>query len=291
MATDSSQLSSVAKDKLKYSVDYFGIPDYYEDVPGTVRYDLRPLQRHCSYNVDGYDTDYTFNLGICNSPTDTQEPSTAVGQWFHGAHNGTFGSLNATPQLRGDKLILEYTGDDTCTEAPQHNQSALVSLICDHNAEGGPEFVAEWAHCAFMFEWRTPAACGTRLLADGQTADSGIENADQSDGVSRSSVAFVVLFVVGSIYILGGFLYNRVLNTSSRLRGFEQLPNYRFWRGIYMGGKWMVTGVANGAYYLADVVSGRRGTIRIDDAEYNFRNELFHSDDESQEILPIRQRT
>ncbi|KAJ2320962.1 Cation-independent mannose-6-phosphate receptor CI-MPR [Coemansia sp. RSA 2704] len=273
------------------------------DDSGMLLYDLRPLEHHGGgYIVDGYDTGYKFRLNICNVLPVAREQAAAA-QWSRGERNGTLGRLGARPQLRGDKLVLEYAGGDPCADLPHHNQSALISFVCDRNAndgQGRPVFVAEWAGCAFMFEWRTPAACSSTVRADEeQGRDTGkfdkdsdaSGDTDQPTGASRGAVAFVAVFVLGSIYILGGFLYNRVLNTSSRLRGLEQLPNYRFWRGIYLVGKRVVTAVANGIFYIGDAVSGRRGAIRIDAAEHNIRNELFHSDDEDQEILPIRQRS
>ncbi|KAJ2355001.1 Cation-independent mannose-6-phosphate receptor CI-MPR, partial [Coemansia sp. RSA 2618] len=137
-----------------------------ENDSGTVRYDLRALERQGGYDVDGYDTDYTFKLNVCASLSDPHEPSAAgAGRWFRGEHSGTLGSLGAKPQLRGEKLVLEYAGGDTCPGAPQLNQSALISFICDSRTDGRPEFVAEWAGCAFMFEWRTRAACGSTVLA------------------------------------------------------------------------------------------------------------------------------
>ncbi|KAJ2453484.1 Cation-independent mannose-6-phosphate receptor CI-MPR [Coemansia sp. RSA 2336] len=268
------------------------------DGAGVLLYDLRPLKlQNSSYAVDGFDSGYRFELNICDTlSTETN----AVGRWFRNDSSGTFGRLNgAGPQLRGDKLLLEYTNGDTCSNAPQLNQTAIVSFVCDHgvNGNGQPAFISDWAGCGFMFEWRTPLACSGAVAAgNGQDVetDMGDEAGDSSDdvpeeGTSRGAVIFVVVFVVGSIYMLGGFLYNRVLNTSSRLRGLEQLPNYRLWRGIFLAGKFVVVSVYSGVVHVVDTVSGRRGAIRIDDADYNMRNEIFHSDDEQDyEALRIR---
>ncbi|KAJ2718535.1 hypothetical protein GGI07_005707 [Coemansia sp. Benny D115] len=109
---------------------------------------------------------------------------------------------------------------------------------------------------------------------------------------SQSSVIFVFVFVVGSIYILGGFLYNRVWNSSSGLRGLEQLPNYRFWRSIFVFIQSAVAYVADGAVGLVYRILGRRrNAIRIDSAEHSFRNELFDSDEyDEEDALPIARR-
>ncbi|KAJ2880845.1 Cation-independent mannose-6-phosphate receptor CI-MPR [Coemansia aciculifera] len=138
-----------------------------------------------------------------------------------------------------------------------------------------PEFVAEWEQCAFIFEWRTPLAC---VRSDKSVGNES--NGEDDSGPSHGSVAFVVVFVVGSVYMLGGFLYNRVFNLSSGLRGIEQLPNYKFWRGAFLGFKRAILLVADGVDRLADVVRGRRGAIHIDAAEHNIRNEIFASNDD-----------
>ncbi|KAJ2849826.1 Cation-independent mannose-6-phosphate receptor CI-MPR [Coemansia brasiliensis] len=265
---------------------------------GALLYDLRPLKRqNDSYEVDGFDTGYRFRLNICGTlSTETD----AIGRWFRGDSSGILGKLGDTwPQLRGDKLLLEYTNGDACSNIPQLNQTTIISFVCDRtvNGNGRPVFISEWANCAFIFEWRTPLACSNTLAAgneqkietdiDDESNDSNDDSIEQ--GTSRGAVIFVVVFVVGSIYMLGGFLYNRVLNTSSRLRGLEQLPNYRLWRGIFLAGKYLITSIYNGAMYVIDMASGRRGAIRIDDADYNMRNEIFHSDDE-QDYEALRMR-
>ncbi|KAJ1742768.1 Cation-independent mannose-6-phosphate receptor CI-MPR [Coemansia sp. RSA 1086] len=265
---------------------------------GALLYDLRPLKlQNDNYSIDGFDSGYRFELNICNVlSTETN----AVGRWFRDGNSGIFGRLGDTgPQLRGDKLLLEYTNGDACSNVPQLNQTAIISFVCDHsvNGNGRPAFISDWASCAFMFEWRTPLACSDAVAAGNEQnmeTDVGDEADDSNgdipeEGTSRGAVIFVVVFVVGSIYMLGGFLYNRVLNTSSRLRGLEQLPNYRLWRGIFLAGKFLAMSVYNGVVYVIDTVSGRRGAIRIDDADYHMRNEIFHSDDEQDyEALRIR---
>ncbi|KAJ2683415.1 Cation-independent mannose-6-phosphate receptor CI-MPR, partial [Coemansia spiralis] len=193
-------------------------------------------------------------------------------------------------------LTLTYADGDACPQLPQRRQSAVISFVCDPEVAGTghPVFVAEWDQCAFMFEWRTPAACSSPILADGSSGLDG--DADESGGGARAeeashgAVAFVAIFVLGSVYILGGFLYNRVLNTSSRLRGIEQLPNYRLWSGLFRAIKRAGLATADGVSYIIDTISGRRGVIRIDEAEHNIRSELFDMDDDEQDMLPIAQR-
>ncbi|KAJ1948800.1 hypothetical protein EC988_005027 [Linderina pennispora] len=92
------------------------------------------------------------------------------------------------------------------------------------------------------------------------------------------------------IYMLGGFLYNRVFNSSRGLRGLEQLPNYAVWHAIY---------VFFSTCFLTvfDVVTCRRGAVRrrgdisLDSEEYNIRTQLFDSDSDSDDAQPLSRRS
>ncbi|KAJ2702858.1 Cation-independent mannose-6-phosphate receptor CI-MPR [Coemansia sp. IMI 209128] len=259
---------------------------------GKALYDLRPLARNNrEYSVNGLESGFTFTLRICDNSTEHRP----LAQWQSGRDSGSLGTAGGRPFLRRNKLLVEYTNGDACPGAANLNRSALVSFVCEAHVEGEhgqPELIAEWNQCVFMFEWRTPLACvsGKRIGVEGSGGAS--DNASDGNGASQGSVAFVVIFVVGSVYILGGFLYNRVFNLSSGLRGIEQLPNYRFWRGVYVLSKRGVLLLADGATRLVDVARGRRGAIHIDAAEHNIRNEIFAStaDESEGDALPFALR-
>ncbi|KAJ2800479.1 Cation-independent mannose-6-phosphate receptor CI-MPR [Coemansia helicoidea] len=272
----------------------------FTDSARQAQYDLRPLARPGGgYSVPGHDTGFNFTVNVCG-PLPGHSADRVGVRWSRGEHGGTLGVLNTTLHLRGDKLTLTYADGDACPQLPQLRQSAVVSFVCDQEmaGTGHPVFVAEWALCAFMFEWRTPAACPVPILADEaselggerEAGESGSGDGAREEEASHGAVAFVAVFVVGSVYILGGVLYNRVLNTSSHLRGIEQLPNYRLWRGIFVAAKRVGVAAADGVFYAVDAVSGRRGAIRIDEAEHNIRSELFDMDDDEQDMLPIVRR-
>ncbi|KAI8323989.1 mannose 6-phosphate receptor domain-containing protein [Martensiomyces pterosporus] len=250
-------------------------------------YDLRPLQRNdSSYEIDGYDTGYQFKLNVCGPLPELPDEDISA-QWQRSGHHGSLGKANGKPRLRGERLLLEYLNGDECPDNSRLKQSALISFVCDRGMSdnGRPEFVAEWGHCAFMFEWRTQHACPVGKLDEG-AGDGGDGDKDGGvfDGASRGAVIFVAIFVVGSLYILGGFLYNRVLNSSRGLRGLEQLPNYNLWHGIYLFFHRIFVSAA-------DAVTGRRGALSVDSAEHNIRNELFDSDDDGDgDALPFTRR-
>ncbi|KAJ1907079.1 Cation-independent mannose-6-phosphate receptor CI-MPR [Coemansia sp. IMI 209127] len=261
---------------------------------GQIEYDLRPLQlQGGSYVVNGFGSGYSFELNICRSlPGSSNE--TVAARWRAGEAKGTLGQTDDRLRLQGENVILEYSGGEVCANNSQKRQSAQVIFACDNGVTGlgSPEFLADWEQCAFVFLWRTPAACKVAIDNDNKAADNDIAADDDepkdnptgdndAQGTSRGAVVFVAVFVFGTIYMLGGFLYNRVLNMSSGLRGIEQLPNYIFWRAIYLFGKRIVVGVASGTMYVVDLARGRRrGLIRIDSAELNMRSEIFDSENE-----------
>ncbi|KAJ2467058.1 hypothetical protein EV174_006450, partial [Coemansia sp. RSA 2320] len=162
---------------------------------------------------------------------------------------------------------------DICRNATEHRQSDVPHITAQWQRGGAAGTLGRLDG--------SPRLQGNKLLIDQHADDSSNDSQDGDTGkgksASRGAVVFVVVFVVGSVYILGGFLYNRVFNLSSGLRGIEQLPNYRFWRGIYVFFRRAILLVADGVADLVDAARGRRGAIRIDAAEHSIRNEIFAS--------------
>ncbi|KAF2155926.1 mannose 6-phosphate receptor domain-containing protein [Myriangium duriaei CBS 260.36] len=76
-------------------------------------------------------------------------------------------------------------------------------------------FVYSPDSCTYVFEARTPAACG------------GIEVAQQQLG--PAGVFGVIALVAVAVYFGGGCFYQR---TVMHQRGWRQLPNYSLWAGI-----------------------------------------------------------
>jgi len=76
-------------------------------------------------------------------------------------------------------------------------------------------FVASPDSCTYIFEARTPAACG------------GVEIAQQS--VGPAGVFGVIALIAVLVYLVGGCFYQR---TVMHQRGWRQLPNYGLWAGI-----------------------------------------------------------
>lgn len=273
------------------------------DSLGKVLFDLRQLEhKDGGYKVDGFGSGYNFTINMCQglSAGDKEQQRPVAARWWkQGDETGSMGRISNKPQLRGGhKLLVEYTDGDVCPNNGKLRQSTLISFICTdqatthgNNGYGEPEFVTEWDHCAFIFEWKTPLAC-PRSNVNNNPEGKGDDEDNGDAEPSRGSIIFIAVFVFGSLYILGGFLYNRVSSPGRGLRGIEQLPNYRFWLSICQFIKRSVLVVVDGLSSLTRAVTGRRrGAIRIDEAEYNIRHEIFDSADEDEgDALPFVRR-
>jgi len=162
---------------------------------------------------------------------------------------------NSEPFFRGRKLILNYTDGSPCPSPSSGHDSedliprkiidddddddkgdkkgerkkptnsgvvrrknTVISLLCNSDplaAEMSISFVHSPDECTYMFEARTPAACG------------GVEVAQQQLG--PSGVFGVIALIAVLVYVVGGCVYQR---TVMHQRGWRQLPNYSLWAGI-----------------------------------------------------------
>ncbi|KAJ1674355.1 Cation-independent mannose-6-phosphate receptor CI-MPR, partial [Spiromyces aspiralis] len=204
------------------------------------------------YAVDGYDSGYKFKLNVCHSlVTSGLEYSvkSSGAAWSRGGDLGSLGKPSEKPFVRGNKLLLEYHGGSQCPDNSQAKQSTVISFICDASVPGNgkPVYVADAERCAFWFEWRTPVACPLssppksdgRGDSDGPSDNGGAKDGDKGekgnrsnngDGTSWLGVLFIMLFIVGAVYLMAGVFYNRMFHQS---RGLEQIPHYRLWSGMF----------------------------------------------------------
>lgn len=152
------------------------------------------------------------------------------------------------PVFRGRKLVLNYTGGSLCpststsrstpididlgtrdisshdeerpvTESASHERrkTAVISLLCESDplAKTAISFIAAVDDCVYIFEGRSPHACG------------GVHAEVQA--LSPGGVFGVIVLIAVMVYIVGGCVYQR---TVMHQRGWRQLPNYQMWAGI-----------------------------------------------------------
>ncbi len=97
-------------------------------------------------------------------------------------------------------------------------KTTVISLLCDSDplAKTAISFVAAVDDCTYIFEGRSPYACG------------GVHQAAQALG--PGGVFGVICLIAVLVYFVGGCVYQR---TVMHQRGWRQIPNYAMWAGIW----------------------------------------------------------
>ncbi|KAH7392793.1 mannose-6-phosphate receptor binding domain-containing protein [Pyrenochaeta sp. MPI-SDFR-AT-0127] len=173
-----------------------------------------------------------------------------------GGKQWAIGLENTEPIFRGRKLILNYTDGSLCPstsskssrslaneareiitdpdddededksrepskdkeETHSRRKTTVISLLCDSDAlaKTSISFVAAVDDCTYIFEGRSPFACG------------GVHQENQALG--PGGVFGVIAMIAVLVYFVGGCVYQR---TVMHQRGWRQLPNYSMWAGIW----------------------------------------------------------
>ncbi|KAJ1975761.1 Cation-independent mannose-6-phosphate receptor CI-MPR [Dimargaris verticillata] len=196
-------------------------PCTYLDEATKKYFDLSPLAKESGddWQPEAFDTGYKFAFNVCHklaSPNSRLKNAPQVGA--SAERDGqvwSLGEFNSNLVVRGDQLILKYTDGETCS-ANQYTRTSVMSFICDTQMKGlgTPRYIGDGNQCTYFFEWRTPAACST----------------SEPSGGSTFATLLVAGFILTSIYLFCGVLYNRVVNKS---RGLKQIPHYNLWRSIF----------------------------------------------------------
>ena len=95
-------------------------------------------------------------------------------------------------------------------------QSSPCSATLILSPKTAISFVAAIDDCTYIFEGRSPHACG------------GVHQAAQALG--PGGVFGVIAMIAVLVYLVGGCVYQR---TVMHQRGWRQLPNYAMWAGIW----------------------------------------------------------
>ncbi|KAK5107486.1 hypothetical protein LTR62_001104 [Meristemomyces frigidus] len=110
--------------------------------------------------------------------------------------------------------------DEPKKGAALQRKSTIISFLCDKDPLAPLltlSFIgASPDQCTYVFEARSSAGC------------SGIEVAKQT--LSPSGVFGVIVGIAILVYIVGGCVYSRMV---LHQRGWQQLPNYALWKGVF----------------------------------------------------------
>jgi len=111
----------------------------------------------------------------------------------------------------------EDKDDDKKTSDGGRRKTTVISLLCEKDplAKTSVSFVAAVDDCVYIFEGRSPYACG------------GVEAETQA--LSPGGVFGVIVLIAVAVYLAGGIIYQRHV---MHQRGWRQLPNYALWAGM-----------------------------------------------------------
>ncbi|XP_031155410.1 cation-dependent mannose-6-phosphate receptor [Sander lucioperca] len=126
------------------------------------------------------------------------------------------GMYGATQAIGGsDWVMLIYTdGDRYDAHCSKEKRKAMVMISCDRKTDVGEMKVVledrdRLQDCFYLFELDSSAVC------------PAIES-----HISTGSIILLIGFCLLAVYLIGGFLYQRLIVGA---KGMEQFPNYAFW--------------------------------------------------------------
>lgn len=128
------------------------------------------------------------------------------------------GRYNSTKAIGGsDWVMLFYeNGESYKSHCSGANRKAIIMISCDRKTDASPLDVImedrERKECFYLFELDTSAVCPI------------IESK-----LSAGSVILIVGVCLVAVYLIGGFLYQRLVVGA---KGMEQIPNYAFWAEV-----------------------------------------------------------
>lgn len=161
------------------------------------------------------DESYTYVFQLCGDAGGV--PGAGVIQVNNKQKKTTvIGLYNSTQAIGGsDWVMLIYrNGDRYDAHCSQEMRKAIIMISCNRNTDMGElEVVVEDRErehdCFYLFEMDSSAVC------------PAIESR-----LSAGSIILIIAFCLLAVYLIGGFLYQRLIVGA---KGMEQFPNYAFW--------------------------------------------------------------
>ncbi|XP_013930462.1 PREDICTED: cation-dependent mannose-6-phosphate receptor isoform X2 [Thamnophis sirtalis] len=168
---------------------------------------------------------YIYRLRICREVFHNMSNSGLVQISKTDNQEKVIGRINETHLANGTTwIMLIYQGGDPyeghCTKEPR---KALVMIICNRTTLAARfTMVAEEREkikqCSYVFELESSLACPPEELH---------QNAHHH--LSIGSILLITLSSLIAVYIIGGFLYQRLIVGA---KGMEQFPHFAFWQDL-----------------------------------------------------------
>lgn len=172
------------------------------------------------------DDDYNYKIAICQKNRADDTAVQQLGKKWKDKKWVTIGRYSSAHVTGGtDWLMIKYlNGDKYHSHCNNVERLAVVLITCDPGVEKGSiKVIEEYRNstkddrgnlvpleCYYLFELNNDAACTVK-----------------AKHLSPGSILLIILIVLGSAYLLLGFLYQRYV---AGAKGLEQIPNYDFWR-------------------------------------------------------------
>lgn len=212
--------SSVLADSTTNSPPGVKCPKHQGSDPYDVNTRIQKFASEKAYYAE--DDEYQYKITICQiNPLEPTAVQQLGKKWKSGKLWLTVGRYEGAQVTGGtDWLMIKYTGGEKYrSHCQQVARKAVVIVTCDPGVKPGTIRVIEEyrnstktqdLECYYLFELNHDAACTVKPKQ-----------------LSPGSIMLIILLVVGSVYLMLGFLYQRYM---AGAKGLEQIPNYDFWK-------------------------------------------------------------
>lgn len=178
---------------------------------------LAPLvHKNLTVEVNQEKESYTYVLQVCGDAGGVPGAGVIQKNTKSEEKPTVIGSYNSTQAIGGsDWVMLIYSNGDAydshCNKEPRR---AIIMISCNKNTEIGQlKVVVEdrerKSNCFYLFELDSSAVCPP-----------------VQSQLSAGSILLIIGFCLVAVYLIGGFLYQRLIVGA---KGMEQFPNYAFW--------------------------------------------------------------
>ncbi|XP_072132011.1 cation-dependent mannose-6-phosphate receptor [Mobula birostris] len=183
---------------------------------------LRPLRgKSFSVTTENATTkeSYTYRFQLCASilPGDPTAGAVQIDNKVNTTK--VIGRINATQLIGGSDwiLLLFGDGDPYKTHCQGERRKVLLMISCEPGVVSGRFAVTleqreKVSDCFYLFEMDSSVACPRNVKK-----------------LSTGSVLLILFVTLLSIYLLGGFLYQRLV---LKAKGMDQFPNHSFWQEV-----------------------------------------------------------
>ncbi|XP_027865089.1 cation-dependent mannose-6-phosphate receptor isoform X2 [Xiphophorus couchianus] len=176
---------------------------------------LEPLAgKNFSVTVKEEKESYRYVFQLCGDAGGVQKAG-VIQQTDSQAKPTIVGSYTSTKAIGGSDwvMLIYHDGDKYDSHCNNEARKAIIMISCNKNKEGDLEVILEdrdrQSDCFYLFELDSSAVCPP-----------------VQSQLSAGSIILIIGFCLVAVYLIGGFLYQRLIVGA---KGMEQFPNYAFW--------------------------------------------------------------